>query len=135
MQNAADAGDQMRAHDAVVSIPAPRGDFVLDGVEPLSEPLRYRQLARVNLLAGNDLTKNWTTTGNWKIDADGVVRGAYTGWGHETADDVLTAGTAQGYSKSTVHRARQQLGLRVMWVGRASCWALKGATVPTTLSA
>jgi peroxiredoxin len=24
------------------------------------------------------------------IDADGVVRGAYTGWGHETADDVLT---------------------------------------------
>ena len=27
----------------------------------------------VNLLPGTDLTKNWTTTGNWKIGADGVV--------------------------------------------------------------
>ena len=27
----------------------------------------------VNLLDGNDLTKNWTTTGNWKIDKEGVV--------------------------------------------------------------
>ena len=26
-----------------------------------------------NLLAGGDLTKHWTTTGNWKLDADGVV--------------------------------------------------------------
>jgi hypothetical protein len=26
-----------------------------------------------NLLAGGDLTKNWTTTGNWKLDSDGVV--------------------------------------------------------------
>jgi hypothetical protein len=38
----------------------------------------------VNLLAGNDLTKNWTTTGNWKIDSDGVVtlepRKGETGW-------------------------------------------------------
>lgn len=55
--------------------------------------------------------------------------------GYAPADDVLTAATAQGYSRSTVHRARQQLGLRVVWVGRASCWALNGAVVPTTLSA
>jgi hypothetical protein len=27
----------------------------------------------VNLLAGGDLSKNWTTTGNWKLDKDGVV--------------------------------------------------------------
>lgn len=27
----------------------------------------------VNLLAGGDLTKNWTTTGNWKLEPDGVV--------------------------------------------------------------
>src|SRR5205085_1595636 len=27
----------------------------------------------VNLLEGNDLTKHWTTTGNWKIDKEGVV--------------------------------------------------------------
>jgi hypothetical protein len=53
--------------------------------------------------------------------------------GYAPADDVLTAAAAQGYSRSTVHRARQQLGLRVMWVGRASWWVLKGVTVPTTL--
>src|SRR5262249_9579265 len=29
--------------------------------------------AWVNLLEGNDLSKNWTTTGNWKIDKEGVV--------------------------------------------------------------
>jgi hypothetical protein len=27
----------------------------------------------VNLLAGGDLTKHWTTKGNWKLDKDGVV--------------------------------------------------------------
>jgi hypothetical protein len=27
----------------------------------------------VNLLEGNDLTRHWTTTGNWKIDKVGVV--------------------------------------------------------------
>ena len=27
----------------------------------------------VNLLEGNSLTKHWTTTGNWKIDKEGVV--------------------------------------------------------------
>ena len=27
----------------------------------------------VNLLAGGKLTEHWTTTGNWKIDKDGVV--------------------------------------------------------------
>src|SRR5262249_49127677 len=27
----------------------------------------------VDLLAGDDLTKHWTTTGNWKLDRDGVV--------------------------------------------------------------
>src|SRR5438132_11861079 len=27
----------------------------------------------VNLLEGNDLTRHWTTTGNWKIDKEGVV--------------------------------------------------------------
>lgn len=27
----------------------------------------------VNLLEGDDLTKNWTTTGNWKLDKEGVV--------------------------------------------------------------
>jgi hypothetical protein len=26
-----------------------------------------------DLLAGGDLTKNWTTTGNWKLGSDGVV--------------------------------------------------------------
>ena len=29
--------------------------------------------AQDNLLAGGDLTKHWTTTGNWKLDKDGVV--------------------------------------------------------------
>jgi hypothetical protein len=29
--------------------------------------------AGVDLLAGGDLSKNWTTTGNWKLDRDGVV--------------------------------------------------------------
>ncbi len=37
-----------------------------------------------NLLAGGDLTKNWTTTGNWKLDKDGVVqlvpRPGESGW-------------------------------------------------------
>src|SRR2546425_10403219 len=27
----------------------------------------------VNLLEGSDLSKHWTTTGNWKLDKDGVV--------------------------------------------------------------
>jgi hypothetical protein len=27
----------------------------------------------VNLLEGGDLSKNWTTTGHWKLDKDGVV--------------------------------------------------------------
>src|SRR5256885_457193 len=27
----------------------------------------------VDLLAGGDLTKHWKTTGNWKLDKDGVV--------------------------------------------------------------
>jgi hypothetical protein len=27
----------------------------------------------VDLLAGGDLSKHWTTTGNWKLDKDGVV--------------------------------------------------------------
>src|SRR5262245_44022099 len=27
----------------------------------------------VNLLEGGDLAKHWTTTGNWKLDKDGVV--------------------------------------------------------------
>src|SRR5437868_6016358 len=38
----------------------------------------------VNLLEGNDLTRNWTTAGNWKLDKDGVVslepRPGETGW-------------------------------------------------------
>jgi len=32
-----------------------------------------KPLKGVDLLAGGDLTKNWTTTGNWKLDKDGVV--------------------------------------------------------------
>ncbi len=27
----------------------------------------------INLLEGNDLSKNWTTTGNWHLDKEGVV--------------------------------------------------------------
>src|SRR5438067_996820 len=27
----------------------------------------------IDLLAGKDLTQHWTTTGNWKLDKDGVV--------------------------------------------------------------
>ena len=38
----------------------------------------------VNLLEGNDLTKNWTTKGNWKLDKEGVVslepRRGESGW-------------------------------------------------------
>jgi hypothetical protein len=38
----------------------------------------------VNLLAGGDLSKNWTTTGNWRLDKDGVVtlvpRKGESGW-------------------------------------------------------
>src|SRR5262249_42871300 len=38
----------------------------------------------VNLLAGGDLTKNWTTKGNWKLGTDGVVtltpRPGESGW-------------------------------------------------------
>ena len=38
----------------------------------------------VDLLAGGDLTKNWTTTGNWKLNKDGVValepRPGESGW-------------------------------------------------------
>jgi len=30
--------------------------------------------AWVDLLPGNDLTKHWATTGNWSIDAEGVVK-------------------------------------------------------------
>jgi hypothetical protein len=37
-----------------------------------------------DLLAGDDLSKNWTTTGNWKLDRDGVVtltpRKGESGW-------------------------------------------------------
>ena len=51
--------------------------------------------------------------------------------GYAPAEMVITAAEAQGYSRSTVNRARQQLGLRVVWVGRASCWALKGVTLPS----
>src|SRR6266550_542027 len=38
----------------------------------------------VDLLAGADLSKHWTTTGNWKLGKDGVVslqpRPGETGW-------------------------------------------------------
>lgn len=38
----------------------------------------------VDLLKGGDLTKHWTTTGNWKLDKDGVVslqpRKGESGW-------------------------------------------------------
>src|SRR5262249_52925610 len=38
----------------------------------------------VDLLKGGDLTKYWTTTGNWKLDKDGVValepRKGESGW-------------------------------------------------------
>jgi hypothetical protein len=38
----------------------------------------------VHLLEGKDLSTNWTTTGNWKLDKDGVValepRPGETGW-------------------------------------------------------
>lgn len=38
----------------------------------------------VNLLAGGDLSRNWTTTGNWKLDGDGMVtltpRNGEKGW-------------------------------------------------------
>src|ERR1051326_3787194 len=38
----------------------------------------------VNLLDGKDLTKNWTTKGNWILDEDGVValvpRKGESGW-------------------------------------------------------
>jgi hypothetical protein len=38
----------------------------------------------VNLLKGGDLTQNWTTTGNWKLDKEGVVtlvpRSGESGW-------------------------------------------------------
>jgi hypothetical protein len=40
--------------------------------------------ASVNLLEGNDLSKHWTTKGNWKIDDEGVVtltpRPGESGW-------------------------------------------------------
>jgi hypothetical protein len=32
-----------------------------------------QQAGSVDLLKGGDLTQNWTTTGNWKLDKDGVV--------------------------------------------------------------
>src|SRR5205807_584504 len=32
-----------------------------------------KQVGWVDLLKGGDLTQNWTTTGNWKLDKDGVV--------------------------------------------------------------
>ena len=47
--------------------------------------------------------------------------------GYAPADDVLTAATAQGYSRSTVHRARQQLGLRIVLVGQSVVLGVKGA--------
>jgi len=41
-------------------------------------------LEAVDLLKGGDLTKNWSTTGNWKLDKDGVVslvpRKGESGW-------------------------------------------------------
>src|SRR5437660_5968079 len=36
-------------------------------------PAKEDKDGSVNLLDGNDLTKNWTTTGNWKLDKEGVV--------------------------------------------------------------
>lgn len=43
----------------------------------------------VNLLAGNDLTKHWTTTGNWLMEPEGVVhlkpREGESGWMRYTA--------------------------------------------------
>src|SRR5829696_7868439 len=40
--------------------------------------------AWADLLEGGDLSRNWTTTGNWKLEADGVVslrpRPGETGW-------------------------------------------------------
>ncbi len=32
------------------------------------------QTGWIDLLEGNDLSKHWTTTGNWTIDSDGVVK-------------------------------------------------------------
>jgi 3-keto-disaccharide hydrolase len=43
-----------------------------------------KQAAGVDLLKGGDLTQNWTTTGNWKLDKEGVValvpRKGESGW-------------------------------------------------------
>jgi hypothetical protein len=50
---------QELAWDAVTHHP-------LGGLEPTKKG--------VNLLAGGDLSKSWTTTGNWKLDRKGVVR-------------------------------------------------------------
>lgn len=47
----------------------------LSGVKARAEPRGGDKdtKSEVNLLAGGDLSRNWTTTGNWKLDNEGVV--------------------------------------------------------------
>jgi hypothetical protein len=46
------------------------------------------------------------------------------------AEKITAAAIEQGYTMSTLNRARQQLRLKQGWVGRESHWALPGATFP-----
>lgn len=55
--------------------------------------------------------------------------------GYASAESVMEAATASGYSgKGTVQRARERLGVKVVWVGRSSYWVLKGSKLPTTFT-
>lgn len=62
--------------------------------------LRAEEPARgwTDLLAGGDLAKNWTTTGNWKLDSNGVVtltpRPGEKGW--QRYDAYLWANKTHG---------------------------------------
>lgn len=55
-----------------------------------------------DLLAGGDLTKHWTTAGNWKLGADGVValepRAGEGGWTRYDSYLWLKAGDVQNFT-------------------------------------
>ena len=65
-----------------------------------------------------DVVKEWLRT---YLEAAG---------GYAPAEAVAAAAAERSYSTSTLHRAKQQLKLKLGWIGRESHWALPNAELP-----
>lgn len=50
--------------------------------------------------------------------------------GFAPSDTIIRTGRALGYSKRTIHRSREQLGLRLHRSGNRALWLLEGVEVP-----